>query len=121
MFLLCILNLPYRRIVSEPAKEVLRGLLERNIFHRLGSSSDSQEIKATTFFNVYDYNKLLKKEYEAEFKPPVATSDTDVRNFDKEFTSERAADSMVTSHMSETMQEKSNFVGFTYKGDANMN
>ena len=26
------------------------------------------------------------------------------------------ADSMVVSHMSETMQEKTNFEGFTYKG-----
>ena len=59
----------------------------------------------------------MGKEYEAEFKPPAATSATDVSNFDKEFTSETAADSMVVSHMSQTMQDKTKFEGFTYKGN----
>jgi len=40
---------------------------------------------------VFDFNKILQKAYDAEFIPPAATSMTDVRNFDKEFTSEPAA------------------------------
>ena len=43
------------------------------------------------FFSVFDFNKILQKAYDAEFIPPAATSMTDVRNFDKEFTSEPAA------------------------------
>lgn len=80
-------------------------------------SNGAQELKRSRFLSVYDFNRVMAKGYEAEFKPPQATSQTDVRNFDKEFTSEPAADSMVVSHMSETMQEKAVFEGFTYKGD----
>ena len=43
---------------------------------------------------MYDFNKILQKAYDAEFIPPAATSMTDVRNFDKEFTSEPAAGSL---------------------------
>ena len=43
------------------------------------------------FFSVFDFNKILQKAYDAEFIPPAATSMTDVRNFDKEFTSVPAA------------------------------
>eukprot|EP01039_Chlorochromonas_danica_P011014 gene11014-12262_t len=104
------------RQVSEEAKELLRGLLERKVSGRTGSNG-AQELKRSRFLSVYDFNRVMSKGYEAEFKPPQATSQTDVRNFDKEFTSEPAADSMVVSHMSETMQEKAVFEGFTYKGD----
>lgn len=107
------------RQMSEEAKDMLKGLLERKISSRLGSNG-SQEIKKSKFFSPYDFNKILLKAYDTEFRPPAATSQTDVRNFDKEFTSEPAADSMVVSHMSQTMQEKTNFEGFTYKGDNKM-
>lgn len=105
------------RQMSDEAKDLLRGLLERIVATRTGSgATGANELKRSRFFSVYDFNKVLSKSYEAEFRPPAATSQTDVRNFDKEFTSEPAADSMVVSHMTETMQEKSNFEGFTYKG-----
>jgi hypothetical protein len=107
--------------MSEESKELLRGLLERKISNRLGSGpSGAEELKRTRFFSVLDFDMVMRKEIEAEFKPPAATSKTDVRNFDKEFTSEQAADSMVVSHMSETMQEKTNFEGFTYAGENKM-
>ena len=84
---------------------------------RKGSgSTGGDELKKSRFLAVYDFDKINLKEYEAEFRPPAATSQTDVSNFDKEFTSETAADSMVVSHMSETMQDKTKFEGFTYKG-----
>lgn len=107
--------------MSDEAKDLLRGLLERIVATRTGSGpTGANELKRSRFFSVYDFNKIMTRSYEPEFKPPAATSQTDVRNFDKEFTSEPAADSMVVSHMSETMQEKSNFEGFTFKGDAKM-
>lgn len=109
------------RQMSEEAKDLLRGLLERKVSGRIGSgSTDAQELKRSRFFGVYDFNRILARAYEPEFKPPQATSETDVRNFDKEFTNETAVDSMVVSHMTETMVEKSNFEGFTYKGDNKM-
>jgi hypothetical protein len=104
--------------LSEEAKELLRGLLERRVSDRRGSGpSGAEELKSSRFLAVYDFRRVLSKGYEAEFKPPQGASKTDVSNFDKEFTSEVAADSMVVSHMSETMQEKTAFEGFTYQGD----
>jgi len=76
----------------------------------------AEELKKTSFFSNLDFRKVYDKEYTPEFRPPRPTNETDVRNFDYEFTSEVAGDSLVTTHMTNTMQEKSNFEGFTYQG-----
>jgi hypothetical protein len=111
-----------RRQISEEAKELLRGLLERRILSRIGSGpEDAEELKRSRFLSVLEFSRVLEKAYPTEFRPPAATSQTDVRNFDKEFTNEPAADSMVVSHMTQTMTEKSNFEGFTFKGDNKIN
>lgn len=109
----------FRRTVSEEAKDILRGLLERKVLSRLGSGpTDANELKKTRYFSVYDFSRINQKLYEAEFRPPISASPTDVRNFDKEFTSEPAADSVVErGHMSETMKEKTKFEAFTFQGE----
>ncbi len=86
---------------------------------RIGSGpTDALELKRSRYFSVYEFPKILSKSYEAEFRPPTSSSPTDVRNFDKEFTSEPAADSVVErGHMSETMKEKTKFEAFTFQGD----
>ena len=48
----------------------------------------------------------------------MKTSETDVSNFDEEFTKEVAADSLVTNRMTSTMEAQSAFVGFTYKQES---
>ena len=109
------------RQVSDPAKETLRGLLERKVSDRLGSGvTDADELKRSAFFRTLDFERVLAKQYEAEFKPPASRNEADVSNFDPEFTKEVAADSLVATHMSETMQEKTNFEGFTYQGNEAM-
>ncbi|CAK9251137.1 unnamed protein product, partial [Sphagnum jensenii] len=103
--------------LSEPARDVLRGLLERRVSARMCSGpTGCEELKKSSFFTPLDFRKVYDKEYIPEFRPPRATSDTDVRNFDHEFTSEPAGDSLVTTHMTNTMVEKSNFEGFTFQG-----
>ncbi len=100
---------------------MLRGLLERRVSARLCSGpTGCEELKKTSFFSSLDFRKVYDKEYTPEFRPPRATSETDVRNFDYEFTSEPAGDSLVTTHMTNTMVEKSNFEGFTYQGAPNI-
>jgi hypothetical protein len=113
------LHYTFSRTVSEEAKDILRGLLERKVVSRLGSGlTDALELKKTRYFSVYDFVRVQQKSYEAEFRPPVSANPTDVRNFDKEFTSELAADSVVErGHMSETMKEKTKFEAFTFQGD----
>lgn len=41
----------------------------------------------------------------------------DTSNFDLEFTTEKAIDSVVTSSLSETQRDKAQFPGFTYDAD----
>lgn len=79
----------FSRQVSDAAKETLRGLLERKVLDRLGSASDCEDLKRSAFFRPLDFARVLSKSYEPEFKPPAARSDTDVQNFDAEFTSEK--------------------------------
>lgn len=108
----------FRQQLSEPARDCLRGLLERRVAARLGSGpTGAEEVKRSSFFGSLDWVKVLGREYTPEFRPPAASSESDVRNFDAEFTSENAADSMVTTHMSETMEEKAKFEGFTFQGN----
>jgi len=84
---------------------------------RLGSSADgTKEVKTAAFFSTLDFGLVMTKSYQPKFVPPTMRSDMDVRNFDVEFTRERAVDSVVVSHMSETLQAKTNFEGFTYAG-----
>ena len=108
----------HRLQLSENAKDLLRGMLERKVSDRLGCGPTSaMEMKRTPFFGLLDFTRVLAKGYKPEFTPPASTSQTDVRNFDPEFTNELATDSLVVSRMTETMQQKSNFEGFTYEND----
>lgn len=63
---------------------------------------------------------MLRKEYSPEFKPPNRSGSLDVANFDREFTSQKAADSYVPSNLSATQVAKTNFKGFTYQGPSNL-
>jgi Protein kinase C terminal domain len=103
--------------LSEPARDILRRLLERRVTDRLGSGpTGANELKRSSFFSAYDFAKVAAKGYEAEFIPPPPTSENDVQNFDAEFTSQKPADSLVERHMSGSMSERANFAGFTFQG-----
>jgi len=116
------LHVMYQRILSDPlnfpsdipseARSVMTGLLQRDPSRRLGNNG-GEEIKKHPFFSRHiDWNRLLAKKIQPPFKPSVE-SVLDVANFDSEFTSETAQDSVVEdSHLSETVQDK--FRGFTY-------
>lgn len=103
--------------VSESAKDLLRKMLDRRVSTRLGSGpTGAEEIKRAPFFAQHiDFTKALARGYVPEFRPPAMRSETDVRNFDTEFTREIPADSLVSHAMSDTMQVRSNFEGFTFQ------
>jgi serine/threonine protein kinase len=92
-------NRLYRDIVSKPvefpehlsprARDLIGKLLEKDPSKRLGAgSADYEEIKAHEFFAEIDWDALLKKEIEMEWKPSLR-EDTDVSYFDRVFTDER--------------------------------
>jgi len=118
-------NEMYRKILHEPltfpadvrpdARDLLVRLLQRDPAERLGSPpGGAADIKTHPFFTKYiDWNLLLAKKVQPPYKPGVASA-FDTSNFDPEFTSEPAMDSVVDdSHMiSATVQEQ--FAGFSY-------
>ena len=111
----------HRLQLSENAKDLLRGMLERKVSDRLGCGpTGANEMKRTPFFSSLDIKQVMARAYEPEFRPPASTSQSDVRNFDTEFTNELATDSLVVSRMTETMVQKSNFEGFTFENDTRM-
>lgn len=122
-------NEMYRKILHNPltfppevqpdARDLLTRLLHREASQRLGyGPHGAAEIKSHPFFTKHiDWNQLLAKKVQPPFKPGVASA-FDTSNFDPEFTSEPALDSVVDeSHMiSATNQEQ--FAGFSYNAAA---
>ena len=99
---------------SEPAKSIIRKMLERPVAKRLGSQG-AAEVKNEPFFASLEMKRVLAKKYTPEFVPPRQKNDADVRNFDTEFTEEAPRDSLATQMMTDTMQAKADFTGFTYQ------
>jgi serum/glucocorticoid-regulated kinase 2 len=107
-----------KKQISDESKDALRKLLERKISRRLGSNGIDETFRTCPFFIELNFEKVYNLEYCPEFTPPMKTSETDVSNFDEEFTKEVAADSLVTNRMTSTMEAQSAFVGFTYKQES---
>ena len=111
----------YREILSKPAPmkphfsaeatSLLTGLLEVNPENRL---CDFNEIKFHPFFEGIDWQMLEKKEVIPPFKPKIS-GPMDLRNFDKNFTDERAAESIDVANMSEGQKNRNRYDGFTYE------
>lgn len=81
-------DVKFPRNLSNEAKSLLSGLLEKNPKKRLGGGpEDVVEIMAHPFFACINWNDLVHKKIVPPFKPQV-TSDTDTRYFDSEFTGE---------------------------------
>ena len=82
----------YPSRLSDVARSVLEGLLQKDPLRRLGGGSgDLRELKEHAFFNKHpslpppNWDDLLAKKIPPPYKPTV-DSEVDVRNFDPEFT-----------------------------------
>lgn len=80
--------------VSEEAKSLIIGLLEKDRKQRLGQKNDVDEVLAHPFFKNIDRERLLKKEIPAPFKPEIK-SNVDLSNFDQKFVKLDLAESLV--------------------------
>ena len=91
-------------------------MLERDPSRRLGAGpDDAEEVKRHPFFSDINWDRLAKKSIPPPFKP-VVRSDIDVSNFDAEFTSELAVDSL-PNHPPLPSEIQDRFKGFTFHGD----
>jgi hypothetical protein len=67
------------------------------VSERVGSGpGDADELKKSKFMSLLSWERVVSRNYEPEFRPPAMRGESDVRNFDAEFTRERAVDSVVT-------------------------
>ncbi|KAE8582997.1 hypothetical protein XENTR_v10020408 [Xenopus tropicalis] len=80
----------YPRFLSNDAINIIRKLLRKSPERRLGAGvGDAEEIKPQLFFQEIDWDAL----YAQQVKPPVVpilSDPFDIRNFDEEFTGQKA-------------------------------
>jgi len=106
--------------LSEPCKNLIVALLNRDPTKRLGSKDDVNDIRSHQFFKDMSWDKLYKKEIEPAYKPKLkekAETKQDTSNFDETFTKEPVVDSVVQgSKLGETVAEEGNaFSDFTFQ------
>ena len=120
-----------RDALSAEGRNFVKGLLNRNPKHRLGATTDAEELKAHPFFADIDWDALGKKMVVPPFKPKLK-SILDTSNFDPEFTNalntssslnQRAAqissgNMPASTPLSPGMQ--ANFKGFTFVDESTL-
>jgi p70 ribosomal S6 kinase len=75
---------------------------QRQVAQRLGSaSSDAEQIKGHQFFELIDWNDVITRKLEPPFKPKLSSED-DVSQFDKLFTTSLPIDSPPECTLSES-------------------
>jgi serum/glucocorticoid-regulated kinase 2 len=101
--------------ISEPAKSVIRGLLDRDISKRLGSGpTGAMELKMKKLFGQDYFDKVYSKEIVPEFTPSKLRSDDDVSHFDNEFTEKDIIGSLRTEINNKGL--KNHIDDFTFLG-----
>jgi serine/threonine protein kinase len=104
-------TLKYPAYLSPNARSLLEGLFKKEPNKRLGGGSeDAEEIKAHPWFEGIDWNAFLRKEIPAPYTP-VIKDDTDVSNFDPEFT-----EAPVGSFDNNFFENGLNYPGWSYNG-----
>ncbi|KAI3625836.1 hypothetical protein CBS9595_001197 [Malassezia furfur] len=119
----------YRKILHDPltfppevqpdARDLLTRLLHREASERLGyGPHGAAEIKSHPFFTKHiDWALLLAKKVQPPYKPGVQST-LDTSNFDPEFTSEPAQDSVVDESHLISAANQEQFSGFSYNAGA---
>ncbi|WAR59001.1 hypothetical protein PtB15_10B343 [Puccinia triticina] len=89
-----------RGVIGDEGKQFVKGLLNRNPKHRLGSQNDTADLKVHEFFRSIDWEKLSQRQVIPVFKPHIE-SDESVSNFDVEFTQLN-----ISEHLPTTIKER---------------
>ncbi|XP_030172249.1 serine/threonine-protein kinase Sgk1 isoform X1 [Lynx canadensis] len=115
-----ILNKPLqlKPNITNSARHLLEGLLQKDRTKRLGAQDDFMEIKNHVFFSLINWDDLINKKITPPFNPNVS-GPSDLRHFDPEFTEEpvpssigRSPDSiLLTASVKEAAEA---FLGFSY-------
>ena len=88
---------PMPNFLSKDVSDFILRLLVKDPQQRMGGGpTGAEEVKSHKFFRSINWDDLLRKNIPAPFVPKI-TSDTDVSNFSREFTSMIPADSPSTT------------------------
>ncbi|XP_077442763.1 serine/threonine-protein kinase Sgk1 isoform X2 [Stigmatopora argus] len=116
-----ILNKPLqlKPNISNAARHLLEGLLQKERSQRLGRADDFVEIQKHVFFSPINWDELNAKKITPPFNPNV-TGPNDLRHFDPEFTEEPVPNSIGRSSDSvlATSSVQEAFAGFSYAPSA---
>ena len=107
--------------VSAAAVDCIKGLLKVNEQERLGSSeAGAADIIKTTFFSVYNFEALYRKEVVPPFKPDVR-NELDTKYVPAVYLQESAMDSFgaptTSNPLSASVKGSAKFDQFAYEGD----
>ncbi|XP_022240999.1 putative protein kinase C delta type homolog, partial [Limulus polyphemus] len=103
----------YPRFLSKEAKQIIALLLEKDPSKRLGTStSDAGDITYQPFFKPVNWQKIERKMVEPPFKP-ILSGPSDARNFDTDFTMEKAVLTTVDFQILASIDQEQ-FKGFSY-------
>nr|XP_006012062.2 PREDICTED: serine/threonine-protein kinase Sgk1-like [Latimeria chalumnae] len=115
-----ILNKPLqlKPNITNSARHLLEGLLQKDRIQRLGAKDDFLEIKNHVFFSPINWDDLINKKITPPFNPNV-TGPNDLQHFDPEFTEEPVPSSicqtpdsaLITASVKEAAEA---FLGFSY-------
>ncbi len=108
-------ELKYPLFVSGICKDLLMKLFNKDPTKRLGSVRDAEEIMEHPWFAKIDWVAIENKTLKPVFKP-VRLAETDTVNFDNEFTTQPAGDSVSAQHLDQT---EGRWDGFSFQ-DAEM-
>ncbi|XP_052779349.1 protein kinase C delta type-like isoform X2 [Mya arenaria] len=107
----------YPRWLPKEAGSILSLLFERNPADRLGMSTcPAGPIRAVPYFRQADWDRLERRQIEPPFKPKVK-SDSDISNFDTDFTMERVTLTPPDKDLLKTMNQRL-FQGFSFTSAA---
>ncbi len=108
--------LKLRPHITQSARNLLEGLLEKDKDRRLGSGKgDAEDIKSHPFFRSIDWDKLYRMEIDPPYNPNVS-GDLDLQHFDPEFTRETVSDTPSPPKNNEVSVSVTDdtFAGFSY-------
>jgi serine/threonine protein kinase len=98
-------------------ESLLRGLLEKNPVHRIGSSGN--DITEHPYFADLSWELVEAQAYEPDFRPPMSRDDS-CGNFDREFTGQPGCDSFSLGDSCASLSSESdcmNVPGFSYEAE----
>ncbi|CAH2250249.1 serine threonine- kinase Sgk1 isoform X2, partial [Pelobates cultripes] len=115
-----ILNKPLqlKPNITNSARNLLEGLLQKDRTKRIGAKNDFTEIKNHIFFTPINWDDLINKKITPPFNPNVS-GPSDLQHFDPEFTEEPVPNSigqspdsiLITASIKEAAEA---FLGFSY-------